>query len=167
MSSPRWHEPNRKMTEVSSLLSPSPVGGDSNVLAVKAYRGLHLEPPTRDLVSWNSAHHNKQNIYFEFSAASTFARCGVAAWLHSDSDSDRVQWNCFTCYSGCCWLFRFSHSRLANKSFKQHLNVICLTWKCAVCTYSATFSHCVRPATVYCLNKILYYYYDCRLRLRM
>lgn len=38
------------MAEVSSLISPSPVG-DSNILAVTAYRGLHLEPPTRDLVS--------------------------------------------------------------------------------------------------------------------
>lgn len=62
------------MTEVSSLLSPPPIGGDSNVLAVKAYTGLHLEPPTRDLVSRHLAHRNKQNIYFQFAAASGFAQ---------------------------------------------------------------------------------------------
>lgn len=30
---------------------PSPTGHESNVLAVHSYTGLHLEPPTRDVVS--------------------------------------------------------------------------------------------------------------------
>lgn len=40
---------NKKMIEV-----PSPVSNDSNVLAVQSYTGLHLEPPTRDVVSFAS-----------------------------------------------------------------------------------------------------------------
>lgn len=36
------------MTEVTSLLSPI---GESNILAVQAFKGLHLEPPTKDVVS--------------------------------------------------------------------------------------------------------------------
>lgn len=39
------------MTEVSSLLSQSPIDGDAKVLSVTKYTGLHLEPPTRDVVS--------------------------------------------------------------------------------------------------------------------
>lgn len=35
-----------KMIEV-----PSPTSKESNVLAVQSYTGLHLEPPTRDVVS--------------------------------------------------------------------------------------------------------------------
>lgn len=42
---------HRNMSEASSLLSPPPGRGDSNVLAVTTYTGLQLEPPTRDLVS--------------------------------------------------------------------------------------------------------------------
>lgn len=30
---------------------PSPTGHEANVLAVHSYTGLHLEPPTRDVVS--------------------------------------------------------------------------------------------------------------------
>lgn len=39
------------MTEVTALLSPT---GDSNILAVQAFKGLHLEPPTKDVVSFVS-----------------------------------------------------------------------------------------------------------------
>lgn len=31
---------------------PSPVSNESNVLATQTYTGLHLEPPTRDVVSF-------------------------------------------------------------------------------------------------------------------
>lgn len=44
------NENNKKMIEV-----PSPVSNDSNVLAIQSsYTGLHLEPPTRDVVSFTS-----------------------------------------------------------------------------------------------------------------
>lgn len=42
------------MPEVSSVMSPSPIG-ETNVYAVKAYKaytGLQLEPPTKDVVSF-------------------------------------------------------------------------------------------------------------------
>lgn len=38
------------MTEVASLNTPAPTA-DPNILAVTAYTGLHLEPPTKDVVS--------------------------------------------------------------------------------------------------------------------
>lgn len=40
------------MSEVKTLLSTPTQPGDLNILAVQAFKGLHLEPPTKDVVSF-------------------------------------------------------------------------------------------------------------------
>lgn len=45
---------------------PSPADNNSNVLAVQAYTGLHLEPPTRDVVSAIELFYSKPNFLFFF-----------------------------------------------------------------------------------------------------
>lgn len=50
------------MTEVTSLLSPI---GETNILAVQAFKGLHLEPPTKDVVSFSHLYLQYYWLHFQ------------------------------------------------------------------------------------------------------